>query len=66
MDFGYILGCFWGSPGGLGGIFEVSGMHSGSSLTRCCVVFSYVSYRIIPGEFLGTLPKVLLKCICIV
>ena len=60
MDFGYILGSF------LGGIFEVFGMHSGSFFDKMLCCFSYVSYRIIAGEFLGTLPKVLLKCICIV
>ena len=36
----WILDTFKGVfGGGLGGIFEVFGMHSGSSLTRCCVVF---------------------------
>ena len=36
----WILDTFYGVlGGGLGGIFEVLGMHSVSSLTRCCVVF---------------------------
>ena len=36
----WILDAFWGAlGGGLGRFFEVFGMHSGSSLTRCCVVF---------------------------
>jgi len=36
VDLGRILDAF---GGGSGGIFEVSEMHSGSSIKICCVVF---------------------------